>query len=425
MFWHRHESNTVNPTQTFGHEKAVFAVDPNVTEAQKTDCVTWCNRMLTDSRKWSQIWSGTLVLRRSMLRSEEIYPKHGKSALTAKTFISLFKTTSSNEVTELQDNQNKSEQNMTTEYAASKQHELASVLQQSYEILFDNPSDIFLRTKPLDILFRGVTINCSTNVYAVKLVCDFLKRKELASKIVHLPNNMYKISIFGSRNGTVDPHVFTVMRGIKNVKDVGRVVAVDGEPRQHVWRGQCDEFVGTDGTVFPPFLSHKEKIIAFSPDFCRYFKAWFEKRTSYQGIRTNRYILNFGDLANDPELQCFCDSPDQCPQKGLMELSKCTGARIFSSLPHFLDSSPFLYQNIKGLKPDVNLHGMEIDFEPSTRLSAGIQNIRLFNIQFKKVKNQKGHIDAQGRMKNSSGIGVDKSRATIAVEGGSGSQTKS
>lgn len=37
---------------------------------------------------------------------------------------------------------------------------------------------------------------------------------------------------------------------------------------------------------------------------------------------------------------------------------------MFASMPHFLDSDPEMLKNVKGLNPDVNAHGIEIDFEP-------------------------------------------------------------
>ncbi|XP_063538704.1 uncharacterized protein LOC134747956 [Cydia strobilella] len=229
--------------------------------------------------------------------------------------------------------------------------------------IFDNPEDMFLRVKAMDVLFRGLTINCARTEFAPKAVCTTLK-KEGPPGLILEPNNQFRFSIFGARNGTVDPKVVTVNRGKKNVMDVGRVLAVDGKDKQNLWRDHCNEYGGTDGTVFPPFLTEFDKLQTFSGDLCRSFKPWYQKKTSYRGIKTNRYIANIGDLANDPELNCFCDAPDKCPLKGLMDVTKCVGAPMYVSMPHFLDSDPSLVQNCKGLNPDVNEHGIEIDFEP-------------------------------------------------------------
>ncbi|CAB3227796.1 unnamed protein product [Arctia plantaginis] len=240
---------------------------------------------------------------------------------------------------------------------------MLSVIGKAITGIFDNPSDVFLRVKVMDLLFRGFIINCARTEFAPKAVCNHLKKEPL-SGMVWEDNNQLRFSLFGTRNNSIDPHVITVKRGKNNVMEVGSVIAIDGETEQKIWRDSCNEYQGTDGTVFPPFLTEKDRLQSFSGELCRSFKPSYQKKTSYQGIRTNRYVANIGDFANDPELQCFCNAPDKCPPKGLMDLSKCIGAPMHASLPHFLDSDPELLQHVKGLNPDIDQHGIEIDFEP-------------------------------------------------------------
>lgn len=52
--------------------------------------------------------------------------------------------------------------------------------------------------------------------------------------------------------------------------DVGKVVAIDGMTEQEKWTGKCNDYEGTDGTVFPPFLTEFDKLESFSGDLCRY-----------------------------------------------------------------------------------------------------------------------------------------------------------
>nr|QLI62111.1 sensory neuron membrane protein 1 [Streltzoviella insularis] len=252
--------------------------------------------------------------------------------------------------------------------------------------IFDNPQDVFMRVKAMDILFRGVVINCARTDFAPKALCTALK-KEAVSGLVIEPDNMHKFSIFGTRNGTVDPHVVTVKRGVKNVMEVGQVVAIDGKTQQDKWKDSCNEYEGTDGTVFPPFLTESDRLQSFASDLCRSFKPWYQKKTSYRGIKTNRYVANIGDFANDPELQCYCESPSQCPKKGLMDLTKCIGAPMYVSMPHYLESDPELLQNVKGLTPDINAHGIQIDFEPITGTPLVARQRIQFNLQL--LKNDK------------------------------------
>ncbi|XP_075977031.1 sensory neuron membrane protein 1-like isoform X2 [Anticarsia gemmatalis] len=257
---------------------------------------------------------------------------------------------------------------------------MLNVVGKALNGLFDTPKDLFLRVKALDILFRGIIINCARTEFAPKAVCTQLK-KEPVSGLVFEPNNQIRFSLFGTRNNTIDPHVVTVKRGKKNVMEVGSVIAVDGNPEQTIWREHCNNYEGTDGTVFPPFLKETDRLQSFSGDLCRTFRPWYQKKTSYRGIKTNRYIANIGDLANDPELQCLCDAPDKCPPKGLMDMNKCIKAPMYASMPHFLDSDPALLENVKGLSPDVEQHGIEIDFEPITGTPMVAKQRVQFNIQ--------------------------------------------
>ncbi|XP_045774231.1 indole-3-acetaldehyde oxidase-like [Maniola jurtina] len=242
---------------------------------------------------------------------------------------------------------------------------MMNMLGKAINGIFDNPPDMFIRVPTMDLLFRGVLINCSRTDFAPKAACTALK-KEAADRLIFEPNNQYRFSLFGMRNATVDKHVITVKRGIKNVMEVGRVLAVDGKMEQEIWTGTCNGYNGTDGTVFPPFLTEFDRLESYSGDLCRTFRPWYQKKTSYKGIKTNRYIANIGDLANDPDLQCFCGDPDKCPPKGLMDLTKCLGVPMYASMPHFYDSDPELAKNIKGLSPDRNEHEIVIDFEPIT-----------------------------------------------------------
>ncbi|KPI90909.1 Sensory neuron membrane protein 1 [Papilio xuthus] len=262
---------------------------------------------------------------------------------------------------------------------------MLNMIGKAFNGIFENPPDIFIRAKALDLLFRGIVINCARTEFAPKALCTALK-KEAANTLIFGPNNQYVFSLFGMRNGTTDSHVVTVMRGMNNVMDVGKVIAIDGKPKMEMFRDQCNEYEGTDGTVFPPFLTQSDRLESFSGDLCRSFKPWFQKPSSYSGIKTNRYIANIGDYANDPELQCYCDSPDTCPAKGLMDLMKCMGAPMYVSLPHFLDCDPKIREAVKGLNPDVNEHEISIDFEPITGTPLVARQRVQFNIKLVKTE---------------------------------------
>lgn len=249
--------------------------------------------------------------------------------------------------------------------------------------IFDDPPDVFMRVKAMDVMFRGIIINCNRTAFAPKAACTTIKKE--VTGIVFEPNNQFRLSLFGMRNATVSSHVVKVKRGMKNVMDVGMVVAIDGKPKMDIWNDSCNEYQGTDGTIFPPFLTKNDRLQSYSGDLCRSFKAWFQKKTSYKGIKTNRYIANIGDFANDPELQCFCETIDSCPPKGLMNLKKCSHGPFYASSPHYLDADPQILANVKGLNPDINEHGIEIDFEPISGTPLVAKQRVQINIQLYRV----------------------------------------
>lgn len=53
----------------------------------------------------------------------------------------------------------------------------------------------------------------------------------------------------------------TVNRGKKSSQDLGRVIAFDDESELSVWKtDECNEFNGTDSTVFPPYMDPNDGV---------------------------------------------------------------------------------------------------------------------------------------------------------------------
>lgn len=56
----------------------------------------------------------------------------------------------------------------------------------------------------------------------------------------------------------------TVFRGKKNSADLGRVVAFNGNREMNIWDDkECNQYRGTDTTIFPPFMDVKAGVWAY------------------------------------------------------------------------------------------------------------------------------------------------------------------
>lgn len=52
--------------------------------------------------------------------------------------------------------------------------------------------------------------------------------------------------------------------------DVGRILEYDDKPEMDTWpTKECNQYHGTDGTIFPPFLTKEEGLASYAPDLCR------------------------------------------------------------------------------------------------------------------------------------------------------------
>lgn len=116
------------------------------------------------------------------------------------------------------------------------------------------------------------------------------------------------------------------MRGSRDASDIGRVVSFNGETEMDFWDDdECNQYVGTDSTIFPPYMNVKDGIWAYEPSVCRAMGAEYVGKSKYHGIPTREFTLDISSSVNTKE--CYCrDPPDECPMKGTFDLFKCVGA---------------------------------------------------------------------------------------------------
>ncbi|KAK9507148.1 hypothetical protein O3M35_007061 [Rhynocoris fuscipes] len=237
------------------------------------------------------------------------------------------------------------------------------MISKALPALFNSPSTIFLTARLMDILFEGVPINCTSKDFGPKAICTMIRANPKGLK--QQGEDIFLFSFFGMKNGSIEDGRFTVKRGIQNPKDVGKVVAFNGKPALEVWSGpECNAFQGTDSTIFPPFISEEDELASFAPDLCRSMGAKFKKYESYKGIDVFYYTASLGDMSSNEEEKCFCPTPDTCLKKGAFDITKCVGAPITLTLPHFYDADPSYLNEVDGLHPEEDKHQIFIYFEP-------------------------------------------------------------
>ncbi|XP_069696282.1 sensory neuron membrane protein 1-like [Periplaneta americana] len=248
---------------------------------------------------------------------------------------------------------------------AQRQHPLGlEFINAAIPHMFGNTSSVFVTAPARDLLFDGFEFNCTEVNFATTAVCSEIKKH--AHHFHRVSEDIFKFSIFGSKNGTVRDRL-RVKRGIENIKELGRLVEFRDQPEQTVWSGKpCNTLNGTDSTIFPPFLTKKDNITGFLADLCRAPDAEYQYQTTYSGIRAFKYAVDLGDTSTDPELKCYCTTPETCLKHGVHDISRCAGHPLVVSLPHFYMADEEYLDGVVGLNPSQEKHQITLLFEPLT-----------------------------------------------------------
>ncbi|CAG7823254.1 unnamed protein product [Allacma fusca] len=223
------------------------------------------------------------------------------------------------------------------------------------------------------ILFDGVSFQAFVDLFNNPIVADMA-----ADMGLYLPDNIKdgKFSLLKNKNGTDDGWL-VVKSGLESPDQLGKIVSYNNETFLKHWRNDtCNSINGTDGTMFPPFLTRDSIVHIFSPPICRSFSAEYHSDQETQGLRTYRFIgspKNFQAPKSNPDNWCFCKlqpnktEVESCPIDGLFNIWPCTeGAPILASLPHFYGTEEWIKDGVEGLSPDFNKHNTMLDFHPLT-----------------------------------------------------------
>ncbi|XP_070167868.1 sensory neuron membrane protein 1-like isoform X3 [Polyergus mexicanus] len=241
------------------------------------------------------------------------------------------------------------------------------VISKALDSIFQKPESIFIKTNMKELFFHGIRVDCSDiKDFAGSAVCSALQEKE--DIFIREGELRYRYGYLAKANGTHSPDRIRVFRGIKNYKDVGRVISIGNETKMSIWpdNGPCNDYRGTDGTIFPPFLTEDRDVWAVFPDICRSIAAYYVEPGMVQGFKTLHYTADLGDPATNEDIKCLCLESEGCMPKNIYNAGPCKSVPIRISLPHLYDSDPRYLEMIDGLNPNPKKHQMTFDFEVMT-----------------------------------------------------------
>jgi hypothetical protein len=116
----------------------------------------------------------------------------------------------------------------------------------------------------------------------------------------------------------------------------GQIAAWRSESELPFWNDTyCNMINGSDGALFPPFVTTNRVLSIFSPELCRSLYLTYDRETENHGLKGYRFTLP-KELLTDPRIsdanKCFCTNPGKdmsnCPKTGAYQLESCRKGMI-------------------------------------------------------------------------------------------------
>lgn len=231
-------------------------------------------------------------------------------------------------------------------------------------------ANIFLETiKPPQNVFEARTVQEITWGYQHPLV-------DLANLI--LPEEEKLPPLYGyfyGKNGTSDGE-FSVSTGGDEVSNLGSIISFNNKTVLTTWangsaEAECNAIHGTDGSVFPPFVTKDHTFHIFQKDMCRALPIQYSETVYHHDLKTYRFTPAPSAFSSS-DSSCFCPTPGGCAPEGMFNVTACQGdAPMLLSWPHFYGGDPSLVEQVEGLSPDKDKHQFGIDILP--QLGVGLR----------------------------------------------------
>ncbi|XP_076673492.1 sensory neuron membrane protein 2 [Andrena cerasifolii] len=192
--------------------------------------------------------------------------------------------------------------------------------------LFTNRSSIFLKARPVDILFNGVKVSCNVNKFPeLKLICKTLAAKPPPVLRATEKEGVYFLSIFQRINATLSGP-FSTNRGLKNLTQLGDTTSFKGKRVQTFWSSEsCNKIRGTDTITWAPLVEPLPSVSTFIPELCRSIDADYELDLSINGLIGSRYVMKERVWFLN-ETECYCavvQKKKECLPQGLIDVAEC------------------------------------------------------------------------------------------------------
>jgi len=94
------------------------------------------------------------------------------------------------------------------------------------------------------------------------------------------------------------------------------------------WSGDsCNAIVGSDGSVFPPYIKSSRQLTFFDLDLCRSISMDYSNDMVFKGVVAGLHYKLSSTVFEDPTVyqpnMCFCKTPETCLKRGVLDVSKC------------------------------------------------------------------------------------------------------
>nr|UQE86053.1 sensory neuron membrane protein [Tropidothorax elegans] len=240
--------------------------------------------------------------------------------------------------------------------------------------LFPNATIPFIQTTVGGLLFDGVPIRCGYKTGPAMPICRGMATN-LPPPIRRLEGTEdFAFSMFHNINGS-ESGLFKVNRGTSDLYKLGSIIQYKNLDHLDMWErnSSCSKLRGTDASILPPIRDH-EDLYLYLPEVCLSLRAVYSEDAEVSGVPVYLYKSSQDNFASPDEVKeniCRCkkveDKPEPvCLKKGAIDASKCQGASVILTQPHFYNCDPEYSSYPVGLQPDPKLHETRVFIHPQT-----------------------------------------------------------